>query len=307
MQNPLNRKVDLFLDTASNVLIGKKKELELSFICSLAGGHLLIEDYPGVGKTTMVFLLSKLLGLELSRIQFTNDLLPADIIGFNIFDKESGKFNFKKGPIFGKLVLADELNRATPKTQSALLQVMEEKHISIEGSDLEMPSPFIVFATQNPFKQLGTFPLPESQLDRFFMGIFLGPPEREAEKKILMRPKIREEIQSLNPIFTRDEIIEMQNTVQSIFVDEKIYDYVLNILNFSRSFFEESHVMSTRGGQDLIMATKACAYVKGRDYTTIEDVQYMAPYIFGHRVGGQRGMRVGIEMMQEVLLKTPLS
>lgn len=301
-----NKKIDNFLDTASSVLIGKKKELELSFICTLASGHLLIEDYPGVGKTTMVFLLSKLMGLELSRIQFTNDLLPADIIGFNIYDKKSGGFHFRKGPIFGELVLSDELNRATPKTQSALLQVMEEKHISIEGNDYHMPAPFIVFATQNPFKQLGTFPLPESQLDRFFMGIFLGPPEREAEKRILMKPKIREEIQSLAPIFSKNEILEMQSKIHDVHVDEKVYDYVLNLLSFSRSYLEDAHVMSTRGGQDLIRATKACAFIKGREYVVIEDVQYMAPYVFGHRVGGIRGMRVGIEMMQEIITKTPL-
>ncbi|EQC48972.1 ATPase, AAA family [Bacteriovorax sp. BSW11_IV] len=303
----LSRKnIEKFLETASTILIGKKKEIELSLVCALSNGHLLIEDYPGVGKTTMVFLLAKLLGLDLSRIQFTNDLLPADIIGFNIFDKNTGDFKFKKGPIFGEIVLADELNRATPKTQSALLQVMEERHISVEGVDYKMPSPFIVFATQNPFKQLGTFPLPESQLDRFFMSIFLGAPEREAEKKILMRPKIREEIQSLEPIFTVEELALIQNTISNIHVDEKVYDYVLNILQYCRINLQDGHAMSTRGGQDLVTASKARAFVQGRDYVTVDDVQFLAPYIFGHRVGGVHGVKMGIEKMNELLHKIDL-
>lgn len=291
------------MEKASEILIGKNDELELSLIAALCRGHLLIEDIPGVGKTTLVQLVSKLLGLNFSRIQFTNDLLPSDILGFNLYDKNKGEFVFKKGPIFGELVLADELNRASPKTQSALLQVMEEHHISIDGEDFKMEGPFLVFATQNPFQQIGTSALPESQLDRFFMGISLGLPDRKAEKEILKSTHVKERLQNILPVMMKDQLIFHQNEVLKVHVKEELYDYVLNVMEYGRNHLEESFALSTRAAKDLILAAKARAYLYDRDYVILEDIQGLCPYVLGHRVGFERGLVYGINIVKEMVLK----
>ena len=209
-------KVDQIIQVASKVFLNKDTQLKLALIGVLSRGHILIEDTPGVGKTTLVYLLGRLLGININRIQFTNDMLPADIIGTSIFDKEKGAFVFKRGPLFGQFVLTDELNRATSKTQSALLQVMEERCVSIDGNEYVMDDHFLIMATQNPFQQIGTYQLPESQLDRFFIGLTLGFPERSYEKKIIRQEDIRKSIQKLEPLVSPDQLIQWQNDTVNV-------------------------------------------------------------------------------------------
>jgi MoxR-like ATPase len=284
------------------ILKGKQEQVELVLCNILANGHTLIEDAPGVGKTTLVKYIGKSLGLGVSRVQFTNDLLPADILGTSVFNKDTSTFEFHKGPIFGELILADELNRAPPKTQSALLQAMEERMISIEGETFELPSYFTVIATQNPNIQVGTFNLPESQLDRFSMKIKMGYPDRDSTLELLKASSDGVSIEQISQIITIDQIKEFQNKVKAIHVDETIFETVYNILNWTRSN-KDLIPLSNRCGIDIVNIAKSWAFIKERDYVIPDDVYHIFPFVAGHRLVHPENSDIEFEhkMAQEVL------
>ena len=252
--------IEQALEKASKVYLGKESKIKMALVALLADGHLLIEDIPGVGKTTLVYLIGKIFGLNVSRIQFTNDLLPADILGTMIFDKESGEFTYNKGPIFGNLILADELNRANPKTQSALLQVMEERSLTIEGESHIMEPPFVVIATQNPNQFIETFELPESQLDRFFMSLSIDLPSRNYEKSIIQQGPTRDAINHIDPLFDKFQLLEMRKEVESIHIANEVLDYILDIIEEGRRATTDHSNFSVRASIDLTKASKAAAY-----------------------------------------------
>lgn len=281
------------METASQVVLGKEREIKQATTCILAGGHLLIEDVPGVGKTTLVKTLSRLLGLESHRIQFTVDLLPSDILGSPIFDPRDQKFHFHPGPLFAPLILADELNRASPRTQSALLQAMEEGEVSIDGVLYPLPQPFLVIATQNPHQQTGTFPLPESQLDRFLMSLELNYAEPKIEVQIFSQMDPQQKLKELKPLLNAGNLMEIQAQVRKIKVSEKVAAYVSNLLNGSRSSTAHWLPLSTRAGLALIRAAQAHAYLEARDFVRPEDIQSVLIPVFGHRLGGFHGIRQG--------------
>ena len=268
--------------------------------CLLSRGHLLIEDVPGVGKTTLVQALSRLLGFKMARIQCTNDLLPADIIGTNIFVKEKSDFEFRSGPLVNEFVLADELNRATPKTQSALLQAMEEGSVSHDQGTLQLPTPFVLVATQNPFDQIGTHLLPESQIDRFRMSLYLDLPVREVEKRILLLPERDRRFQDLEPVITTLEFCQAQDKVDQIIVSDAIADYTLDLLEYARSD-SENGFLSSRAGRDVLFVSKALAYMNERDHVLPEDIQLAAPFVWGHRLAGHKGIKHGANLVKTYL------
>jgi|TARA_Y100000296_G_scaffold12009_1_gene13846 MoxR-like ATPase len=269
----------------SKKIIGKEHQLKLAITCLLANGHLLIEDLPGMGKTTLSHALSQVFGLQYARIQFTSDLLPSDMLGINIFHTherdEEKRFTFRHGPIFSQVVLADELNRASPKTQSALLEAMEERQVSIDGVTHPLPTPFFVIATQNPSYQSGTYPLPESQLDRFFMRISLGYPAWEAEKAMLMQ---QDASAPLTQILDAASLNKMQNEVAAIHTSDAILHYILRLVSESRQSNEFPNPLSPRASRALLQGAKAWAYVSGKDYVTPEDVQAVFIAITAHRL-----------------------
>ena len=273
-----------FLQRAGEIVLGKSHQVQLALCTILAQGHLLIEDVPGVGKTTLVKFLAKALGLQPTRIQFTNDLLPADILGTTVYDYEAHKFRFHRGPIFGQLVIADELNRATPKTQSACLQAMEERKVSIDGVTYDLPKPFMVIATQNPREQAGTYPLPESQLDRFLMRISLGYPNREAERELLRGTLRQQLIDELDPLWTPEEVLAMQQACASVHVSAAIVDYVQQILEYSRTQSGGSFGLSPRAGLALMAAAKSWAFLEGRNMVVPDDVQAVGVSVMAHRL-----------------------
>lgn len=272
------------LEAASQIILGKEHELQLALSCLIARGHLLIEDVPGVGKTTLAHVLARLVGLQFQRIQFTSDLLPADILGVSIFDREAGSFRFHPGPVFAQLILADEINRATPKTQSALLEAMEERQITADGSTLPLPEPFFVIATQNPSNQIGTFPLPESQLDRFLMRIRLGYPDRAAERALLMGEERRELLERQRPVISPADLVELQRAAHGLLVADRLIDYIQSLLTTTRQSPEFAGGLSPRAGLGLLAAARAWALTEGRDHVLPEDVQRMFPHIAGHRL-----------------------
>ncbi|MCB9073189.1 MAG: MoxR family ATPase [Bdellovibrionaceae bacterium] len=273
-----------FLEEARKILVGKEHELELALVCLLSRGHLLIEDLPGMGKTTFVLLLSQLLDLPLKRIQFTNDLLPTDILGFQTLDQDRKTFTFHPGPIFSELVLADELNRGTPKTQSALLQAMEEKQVTIDGVTHPLPEPFFMVATQNPQEHSGTSPLPESQLDRFMMCLQLGFPSKKDEMEIFRRGNLRDTIHKLPPVMARQEFIQEQKQVDQLFVSDPILAYIHDLLQITRGNPKYPQGLSSRCGILLLQAAKARGYLQERNFVIPEDVKYVAPYCLSHRL-----------------------
>ncbi len=268
----------------SKVILGKEQVVSYSLVCFLSGGHLLLEDIPGVGKTTLALALSKALGLSFSRIQFTSDLMPSDITGVSVYDPQSRKFVFKEGPIFNNVVLADEINRATPKTQSALLEAMAEGRVSVDGMTYGLPEPFFVIATQNPVEQYGTFPLPESQRDRFTMRLSLGYPNAEVERSILMGENPQERVTEIKTLSRREEIIEAQRDIKKVFISPNVAEFVVEIGNRTRFHKDILLGVSTRGLIHTINASKALAYVKGRDFVVPEDVLEIAPYTLAHRI-----------------------
>jgi MoxR-like ATPase len=256
----------------------------MAVACLLAGGHLLIEDLPGVGKTTLAHVLAKLLGLNFHRIQFTSDMLPADIIGVSVYDRDGATFKFHPGPIFSQLILADEVNRATPKTQSALLEAMEEHQVTAEGETRKLPEPFFVIATQNPSNQVGTFPLPESQLDRFLMRIELGYPDRDAERTLLQGVERRDLIAVLDPCLAAGELMELQATVKSVHAAPPLLDYIQALVEHTRRSPDYATGLSPRASLALLHASRAWALLEGRDKVIPEDVQAILPGVAGHRL-----------------------
>ena len=271
---------------ASQVILGKERQIRLAVACILARGHLLIEDVPGVGKTTLLHTLARLLGLDYQRIQFTSDLLPADIIGVSIFDRESSNFRFHPGPIFAQVILADEINRASPKAQSALLEAMEEHQVTAEGETRKLPEPFFVIATQNPMHQVGTFPLPESQLDRFLMRLSLGYPDARAERELLRGAERRDMLPSLKPAMTVAQLHELQMAVPAMQVSDALLDYVQQLITHTRHSPRFTQGLSPRAGVALLRAAQAWALLEGRKQVLPEDVQAVLPAVVGHRLHG---------------------
>jgi MoxR-like ATPase len=265
------------------ILIGKQQQVKLALSCLLANGHLLIEDLPGMGKTTLSHTLAKVLGLQYSRIQFTSDLLPADMLGINIFDNQVQNFQFHPGPIFSQLVLADEINRASPKTQSALLEAMEERQVSLDGVTRALPSPFFVIGTQNPMHQAGTYPLPESQLDRFLMRIQLGYPDKEAEKSML-RQQEAQIIQTPQEVLSVQQFIDAQSLTKQVHASDALLNYIIRLVTFSRESQIFANALSPRATKALLSAAKSWAFINHRDYVIPEDVQMILPAVAEHRL-----------------------
>lgn len=275
------------LKAVDEILLGKDRQVRLALACLLARGHLLIEDLPGMGKTTLSHALARVLGLSFQRIQFTSDLLPGDILGTSVFDKDSGQFVFHPGPIFAELVLADEINRATPKSQSALLEAMEEGQVTIEGATRPLPEPFFVIATQNPASQGGTFSLPESQLDRFLMRLSLGYPGRAAERSLLLSEARRDLLPRLEPLLDHAALAAFQAEVPKVRASDALVDYVLRLVEATRTQPAFALGLSPRGSLALLAAARAWALLAGRDYVIPEDVQAVLPAVAGHRLRDQ--------------------
>ncbi len=276
--------IESILNTLNNIILGKPKTTKLALTCLLAKGHLLIEDVPGVGKTTLAHSLANALGLSFQRVQFTSDMLPADILGVSVFDRETKNFTFHKGPIFCQLLLADEVNRTTPRTQSALLEAMEEGQISIEGETYDLDLPFFVIATQNPSDQIGTFPLPESQLDRFLMRIEIGYPDAEAERQLLLGQNPRDKLKQLKAVISHQQLLAIQTEVENIHTSPAIIDYIQQLLEYTRNSDLFHFGLSPRAGLGLLRASQAWALIEERQQVLPEDVQAVITSIVGHRL-----------------------
>jgi MoxR-like ATPase len=296
------------LEQVGHIILGKDKQIRLTLACLLARGHLLIEDLPGVGKTTLAHAVARSLGLRFQRIQFTSDLLPADIIGVSIFDRQSSAFSFHPGPIFAQMVLADEVNRATPKAQSALLEAMEEQKVTTEGETRPLPQPFFVIATQNPSHQIGTFPLPESQLDRFLMCIRLGYPDPRAERLLLEGQDRRDLVAQLTPCLSAEELQGLQQAVRCVHVAPAIYDYLQKLIGHTRDSPEFPTGLSPRSGLSLLQAARAWAFIEGRGFVIPEDVQAILPSVVAHRLqwGGGRRMQDAEDAAHKLLALVPV-
>ena len=279
-----NELLTSIIDQASGILLGKQQAIRLSLCTLLSRGHLLIEDLPGVGKTTLAHLLGQLIGLDFQRIQFTSDLLPADILGVSIYERNSENFIFHQGPVFSQLLLADEVNRATPKTQSALLEAMEERQVTIDGNTHRLPQPFFVIATQNPATQIGTFPLPESQLDRFLMCINIGYPDVQSERALLEGDDRREMLSAVKPVITPEQLVELQKQAAEIYTSAAILDYCQAILKYTRQDSLFKHGLSPRAGLALLNAAKSWALIENRGEVIPEDLQAVIPAVVNHRL-----------------------
>jgi MoxR-like ATPase len=278
------RSVQSVIRQASQVILGKERQIRLALACLLSRGHLLIEDLPGVGKTTLAHVLARSLGLQFQRIQFTADMLPADILGVSVYDRDTASFKFHPGPIFSQLILADEVNRATPKTQSALLEAMEEHQVTAEGETRRLPEPFFVIATQNPSHQVGTFPLPESQLDRFQMRIELGYPDRDAERALLQGEDRRDMIEHMAPAIDAGDLGTLQSAARGVHAAPALVDYVQALVEHSRRAPEFVAGLSPRAALALLASARAWALIEGRDRVLPEDVQAVLPGVAGHRL-----------------------
>ncbi|TFB14283.1 MoxR family ATPase [Filobacillus milosensis] len=277
-------KVDLILDNMEKVIIGKREAIELSLLALLAEGHVLLEDVPGVGKTMLVRALAKSFDLEFKRIQFTPDLLPSDVTGVSIYNQKEMNFEFRPGPILGNIVLADEINRTSPKTQSALLESMEENHITVDGTTMELKRPFFVMATQNPIEYEGTYPLPEAQLDRFLLKLNLGYPSPEEEIQMLDRTSSEHPIERLGSVMHQDDLLSLQDEVKQIHVSDAIKKYIVYILNATRTHPLLELGASPRASISMMKAAKAYAYINKRDYVLPDDVKYLTKHVLGHRI-----------------------
>jgi len=280
------------IQQTGKIVLGKEHQIRLALACLLGRGHLLIEDLPGVGKTILAHVLARLLGLDFHRIQFTSDMLPADIIGVSIFDRTSSSFQFHPGPIFSQVILVDEINRATPKTQSALLEAMEERQVTTEGETRLLPEPFFVIATQNPSHQIGTFPLPESQLDRFLMRIELGYPDHAAERELLGGADRRDMITTLAPCMQPSDLLALQSEVPKIQVSDALIAYVQAIAEYTRRSPEYEAGLSPRATLALLRAARAWALIDGRNMVLPEDIQAVLPSVATHRLHRHSGTRM---------------
>ncbi len=280
----VKQKLSAIQEALNGVLLGKEGQVQLALACLLARGHLLIEDLPGMGKTLLSHALARVLGLSYNRIQFTSDVLPSDIIGTSIFDRELGEFRFVEGPLFAQVVLADEINRATPKSQSALLEAMEERQVTVEGESRALPEPFFVIATQNPSTQTGTFPLPESQLDRFLMRIELGYPDPEAERELLKGGDRRKSLGLLQPLSDLETLAALQTAVDDIKVSDPLIEYIQRLVAFSRRGAEFAFGLSPRGSLALLQSARAWALLQDRSHVVPEDVQAVLPAVVDHRL-----------------------
>jgi MoxR-like ATPase len=301
------------LAALETIVLGKPRQLRLCFACLLARGHLLIEDVPGVGKTTLAHALAQVLGLAWQRVQFTSDLLPADIIGVSIFDRAGQQFRFRQGPIFTQLLLADEVNRASPRTQSALLEAMEERQVSVDGTTYRLAEPFFVVATQNPHEPLGTFPLPESQLDRFLMRVTLGYPDAAHERELLRGGERRDMIRQLEPALGPEAVVRAQALVRATHVSEPLLDYAQSLIVRTRDRSDLKLGLSPRAGQGLIRGAQAWARLAGRSAVLPEDVQAVLPAVVAHRLerrdmGPQdsSGSAAATEVAEELIRTVPV-
>ncbi len=295
------------IDQIGQVILGKEEQIRLALTCLFARGHLLIEDLPGIGKTTLAKVLSKCLGLQFRRVQFTSDMLPGDILGVSIFDRQSNLFIFHPGPIFTQVLLTDEINRATPKTQSALLEAMEEGQVTVEGETRPLETPFFVIATQNPLEQSGTFPLPESQLDRFLMRIDMGYPDRSAEKKLLMGQGAELLLDRMEACLMAESVAEIQDQVRQVHASDPFLEYLQDIIGFTRATDHFQVGLSPRAGLALLQAARSWAFLQGRDHTVPEDLQKILPWVAGHRLKSRENLaELNRDRLMELLKTVPI-
>lgn len=307
MNQPLAAQLEQLIGQISTIIVGKRPQIEDCIACLLAGGHLLIEDVPGVGKTTLAHALAVSLGLRFSRSQFTADLMPSDLIGVSVYERSKEAFVFHQGPVFAQVLLADEINRAGPKTQSALLEAMEEHQVSVEGETRRLPEPFFVIATQNPTDQLGTYPLPESQLDRFLMCITLGYPDAKSERALLAGQDRREAIHALRPVMTPAELIAAQKAVQAVHASDALLDYLQALIGATRSGRWFVDGLSPRAGIAVLRAAKARALLSQRDYVAPDDLQAVLPQTVAHRLVPAAGAGRGrVEQVRAMIEAVPV-
>ncbi len=306
----MNLQIQMVLENIEKVMIGKREVAELSIVALLARGHVLLEDVPGVGKTMMVRALAKSFDAQFKRIQFTPDLLPSDVVGVSIYNPKTMEFEFRAGPIMGDVVLADEINRTSPKTQSTLLEAMEEASVTIDGNTLMINQPFFVMATQNPIEHEGTYPLPEAQLDRFLLKIKMGYPTRGQEVEILRRAENGKSIEKIEAVLSVAQLIELQQLVQGVYVEDSVKNYMVELASQTR---ENNYVylgVSPRATIALMKASQAYAFMKGRSYVIPDDVQYLAPYVFSHRLVLKPDARyddvTAEEIIERIIAKTPV-
>lgn len=301
---------DRVIKNVEQVIIGKHDEIELAFIALLSRGHMLIEDVPGVGKTMLAKSLAQSLGCTFKRIQFTPDLLPSDVTGVSIYNQKSGEFEYRPGPITANVVLADEINRATPKTQSALLESMEERQVTVDGNTYPLPEPFLVMATQNPIEYEGTFPLPEAQLDRFLIRLSLGYPDKQNEVHILESQHVRHPLEDLKQVVSVDELLEAQQAVRGVYVDTLISEYIVNIANISRQDADVYLGASPRGSLGLYRAAQARAAIQRRDFVLPDDIKALASAVLSHRIIVNAAARMRqvspMDVMMEILARVPV-
>jgi MoxR-like ATPase len=292
-------KIEHLQSTIESVIHGKPEVIQLSLVALLAGGHLLIEDVPGVGKTTLAQALARSFDCSFQRIQFTSDMLPSDIVGLEVFNQQRGEFDFKSGPIFANVVLADEINRTTPKTQSALLEAMAEGHVTVEQETYRLPKPFMVLATQNPVEHHGTYPLPESQLDRFMMRLKMGYPDAEDEKVILRQQSLNSPLEHIRPVMNGVEILDLQREVRTVAVDESLVDYLISIVRASRDTEILNLGVSPRGSLALYHASQALAYIEGRNFVIPDDIKRLVIPVFAHRIVVNSRFSTGLRRSDE--------
>lgn len=298
-----SEQIETLIQRVSSIILGKENVVRLAVTCLLARGHLLFEDQPGVGKTMLSQALAQALGLGFRRVQFTSDLLPADILGASIYDRDTGGFHFHRGPVFTQVLLADEINRATPKTQSALLEAMEEGRVTADGSAHPLPEPFFVIATQNPSSQIGTFMLPESQMDRFLMRLALGVPDRSAERALLEGQERREMLRTMEPAMSVIELQQLQAWTRAVHAAPALLDYLQDLLASSRA---QGHGLSPRAGLAVLAAARAWALLKGRPMVLPEDVQAVAVPVMGHRLDHAMDGMTGVEFARQLVAETAL-
>lgn len=276
--------IQAVLKNIEKVMIGKREVAELSIVALLTGGHVLLEDVPGVGKTMMVRSLAKSVGANFKRIQFTPDLLPSDVVGVSIYNPKTLQFEFRPGPIVGNIILADEINRTSPKTQAALLEAMEEASITVDGETLSIPKPFFVMATQNPIEYEGTYPLPEAQLDRFLLKIRMGYPSVQQEIEVLRRAENKQPIEEITAVMTVEELLALQRAVQQVYIEDNVKGYIVDIARATRENPRVYLGVSPRASVALMKASQAYAFIQGRDFVKPDDIKYLAPFVFGHRL-----------------------